>query len=110
MANPFFANLLFDLFDAAELDARGALRFFGRHAGANVFVGQQCQMGANFFVEVYIHTTTGKKVAQYAASFCRERHGRTSYVVSNACAMAQEMRPHRRVSASSCFRPALVRR
>jgi hypothetical protein len=46
--------LLFDLLDSAKLDARGALRFVGWHAGANIFVGQHFEVGANLLVEVYV--------------------------------------------------------
>jgi hypothetical protein len=53
-ANPFFANLLFHLFDAAEFDPRGALRFLQRHACANVFLRQHFEVGTNLLVEVYL--------------------------------------------------------
>jgi len=33
---------------------RGALRLVRRHAGANIFLGQHFEVGANFLVEVYV--------------------------------------------------------
>jgi hypothetical protein len=44
------------LFDTAKFDSRGPSSFFWRHACANVFLGQNFQLGVNFLVEVCIHT------------------------------------------------------
>ncbi|MGB8592386.1 MAG: hypothetical protein WCC98_19330 [Candidatus Acidiferrales bacterium] len=44
IANPYFANLLLHLFDAAKFDPRGALRLLQRHARANVFVCQHLEV------------------------------------------------------------------
>jgi hypothetical protein len=52
IAYVYFANLFFHLFDAAEFDPRGALRFFSRHACAKVFLDQQFEVGTNFLVEI----------------------------------------------------------
>jgi hypothetical protein len=54
-ANPFLANLFFHLFDTAELDPRGALRFVWWHARTNVFIYQQFEVGMNLLVEVSFH-------------------------------------------------------
>jgi hypothetical protein len=39
IAKPFFANLFFHLFDSAQFDPRGTVRFVRRHARTNVFLG-----------------------------------------------------------------------
>ncbi len=54
VAKPFFANLFFYLFDAAQFDPRGTLRLLGRHARPNVFRYQHFKMGMNLLVEVYL--------------------------------------------------------
>ena len=56
VAKPFFANLLFHLFDPSKFDLRGTPRFLRRHACTNVFRYQKFKVRMNFLVEVYVHT------------------------------------------------------
>src|SRR6266849_8983924 len=58
------AYLLLDLLDAAKLDARRAAGFARRHAGANIFLGQQFEVGANLLVEVSVDATREKEISQ----------------------------------------------
>ena len=64
----------------------------------------------NFLVEVCFQTTKQKEISQETSGFDKEWHTDICYDVSKACAMAQEIRPQRLVSASSCFLPALLKR
>jgi hypothetical protein len=57
IANPFFANLFFHLFDTAKFDPRGTFRFLRRHARTNVLFYQHVEVGVNLLVEVQLHTT-----------------------------------------------------
>jgi hypothetical protein len=66
--------LRLDLLDAAEFDARGALRFARRHARASVFRYQRFEVGMNLLVEVYLHTTRKEEISQETSSFHQERH------------------------------------
>ena len=54
IAKAFLANLFFHLFDTAQLDPRGPLRFLRRQACTNVFLDQHFEVGMNFPVEVYL--------------------------------------------------------
>ncbi len=74
VAKPFFANLFFYLFDAAEFDPRGASRFLGRHACTNVLRYQQFEVGMNLLVEVYLHAMTKKQISQETLEFHQETH------------------------------------
>src|SRR4029077_3549853 len=74
VAKAFFANLFFHLFDATQFDSGRALGFARRHACANVFLGQQFEMGTNLLVEVNLHSATRKEISQEATSFYKERH------------------------------------
>src|SRR5271170_2205074 len=111
VADALFADLFFHLFEAAEFDARGALRFLWRHASADVLVDQQGEVGLDLLVEVSGCAMKTEKIAQEISGFHVKRHdGTPLYDACRACAMAREMRPQRLVSAASCFCPALVRR
>src|SRR5882724_4555827 len=74
IAYPLLTNLFFHLFDAAEFDLRGALRFVRRHAGTNVFRYQHFEVGMNFMIEVCFDTARQEKISQQASSFLSERH------------------------------------
>ena len=76
IANPFFANLFFHLFDTAKLDPRGTLCLFRRHARANVFLDQHFEVGIDFLVEVSVHTFRGEEITQETSAFCKEWHAR----------------------------------
>src|SRR2546423_7190073 len=110
VAHAFFANLFFHLLETAKFHPRGALRFFEREAGTNIFVCQYFELRANLLVKISLDTAREEDISQETSSFHKERHAGDLYDASKACAMAQEIRPHRLVSASSCFRPGLVKR
>jgi len=74
IAYPFLANLFFHLFDAAEFDLRGALRFMQLHAGTNVFRYQHFEVGMNFMIEVCFDTAGQEKISPEASSFLKEWH------------------------------------
>src|SRR5207245_523822 len=99
VAKPFFANLFFHLFDPSKFDSRGPLCFLRRHACANVFIGQHFQVGMNLLVEVYPHDEMKKDFAETFELSQRQACGTLLYDASKACAIAQETRPHRLVSA-----------
>jgi hypothetical protein len=44
IAEPLFANLLFNLLNPAKLYLRGALRFIRSHPRANLFLDQHCEV------------------------------------------------------------------
>jgi hypothetical protein len=73
-ANPSFTHLFLHLLHSAQFDPRGAARFVRRHTRANVFVNQHGEVGLNFLVEVYIHTSRVKEISQEASGFHKERH------------------------------------
>jgi hypothetical protein len=78
IANPFFANQFFYLFDAAKLNPRGTLCFFGRHARTNVFLNQHFEVGMNFLVEICIHTISYEEISQETSDLHKERHTKYS--------------------------------
>src|SRR5205807_8912892 len=112
MAKLFLAYLLLDLFRAAEFHSRRSLGFLASHARSNPFVNQHLEVRANLPVKVFLYTPGEKEISEKTFGLCKQRHAppQEHHGASKACAMAQEMRPHRLDSASSCFLPALVRR
>ena len=52
MAGAGFADVFFDLLDAAEFDLRSAACFGGSDALGAIFVGEEIGVGAEFGVEV----------------------------------------------------------
>jgi hypothetical protein len=55
IANPFFANLFFNLLDTAKLVPCGSLRFLQRHARTTAVFDQHFEVRMNLLVEVYLH-------------------------------------------------------
>jgi hypothetical protein len=74
IADALLTDFLFHLFDAAECDARGALRFLWRHAGAEVFVSQQGQVRLHFVVEIGVRAVKSEEIAQKILGFRDEWH------------------------------------
>jgi hypothetical protein len=62
------------LLHSAQFDARGALRFSGRHAGSDFFFDKHFEMGVDFLVEVGVHTAGKKQITQKTSSFHKQRH------------------------------------
>lgn len=50
VAEALFADLLFELFDAAEFYVRGTLRFCWLYARAKIFLKEHFEVGVNFVV------------------------------------------------------------
>jgi hypothetical protein len=69
-----FADLLFDLFNTAEFDARRSSSFVRRHAGSQVLFREHFQVGMNLPVEVHFRTPGKKKVPQETPNFEQEGH------------------------------------
>ena len=74
IADAFFADLFFYLFDTAEFDACDTLGFARWHTRANVFLGQHFEVGMNLLVEIYLHTKRGKKISQETSNFHKKLH------------------------------------
>jgi hypothetical protein len=74
VADAVRAHLFFELFDAAEFDAGGALRFVLRHSGAEVFFLQHCEVGTDLEVQIGLHAARREEVLQEASDFRKERH------------------------------------
>ena len=58
------------------------MRFAWRHAGANVFVGEQLEVRLNFVVEIGFAVIGEEDVAQETSCFREERHAGTSTLMS----------------------------
>ena len=69
-----FADLFFNLFDAAEFDAGGALRFVLRHACAQIFFFQHFDVRMDLAVQVGIDAAGGEEVVQEASDFHKQWH------------------------------------
>jgi len=58
------------------------MRFGWRHAGANVFVGEQLEVRLNFVVEIGFAVIREEDVAQQTSCFRDERYADTSTLMS----------------------------
>ena len=70
-----FSNLFLDLFEAAEFDARGALRLVRLHPSANFFRGEHLAVRVDFMVQVRVCAMREEQVFDEAANLHKEWHG-----------------------------------
>ncbi|HMI54331.1 MAG TPA: hypothetical protein VK525_22680, partial [Candidatus Saccharimonadales bacterium] len=73
-AEALLANPFFHLFDAAEFDACSALRFVSGDACAEVFIGEQFEVGMKLLVQVGIDAPNGEQVSQEPSGLHKEQH------------------------------------
>lgn len=101
----YIADLFLHLLDAAKLDFCRAQRLVRRHAGARLFFRQGLDIEPELVVQVPFFPLSMKWIEEKLPHL---RH--PFQMVSSAWAMATATRSQRIFSASSCRRPALVRR
>ena len=97
------AHAFFGLLDAAKLENRETARFGGRYAVPDLVGRGQIDEGPHLLVQTKLGATAAKNPRQHRSEPMKKDHA-----PSSTLAIANEMRSHRRLCCSSCFRPAAV--
>jgi hypothetical protein len=101
---------LADRLGCAKLDSGPAARFGGGHAGAQVLLGLEGDMFGDLFLETLVGAPPSYEIASAHEETPQAFHARSPALTSKKRAMMAAVCSHSRVSASSCLRPAAVRR
>src|SRR5262245_10009015 len=96
--------MLFDLFDAAQLDEGRAPRVLRSHARPDLRFGVMLDVGADFITELVFSCTGAQHVAQHGS----HTRPQTSHAPSKTFSTAVVMDFQYCFSLASCFCPAFV--
>jgi hypothetical protein len=66
-AAPLFPDILFDLFQASQLDARFPPRFGCAHTGTALLIGQLVQVGVKFVIEIALDAALNEQITGEAS-------------------------------------------
>src|SRR5580658_3485932 len=97
-------------FGRAELEHGLPPRLGGGHTGAQILLGLECKVPGNLFAQALVGTPPSYEIGKANQEASQESHGKSSALTLKKRAMIAAVCSQSRVSASSCLRPAPVRR